>query len=111
MWKMIDYIKETQLTDELDYITYGFEDNSFIGSLLDRVPASHCVLLKLASVIGDEFQTSILREILPQSLCTQAALVLKKLENAGFITGIAHDQYAFTSPLFRPFLYNLLPPR
>jgi hypothetical protein len=110
MWKIIDYVKETQLED-LDYILFGFEDSSFIGSLLEQLPASLCVILKLASVIGEEFESSILSRILPETLCPQLPLFLKRLENSGFISGIADGQFAFSSPLFRTFLYNLLPPR
>ena len=80
-------------------------------SMLEKLPQSHSTVLKLASIIGEEFSKELLEKIVPNELLKQLSSALQNLENQGLLATFYDGYYSFSSSLIRKFVYDLIPPR
>lgn len=110
LWKIIQYVRDSGTRNITEIIT-NIKDNSFLVSMLDNLPQSHCAVLKLASVIGEEFTTDILEKIVPPQLVQQLPTALQNLENRGLLATVSDGCQIFSSSVIRKFVYDLIPPR
>jgi predicted ATPase len=110
VWKIIHFVKDSG-SNNLSEIMSNLKDNSFLVSMMEKLPQSHCTVLKLASVIGEEFAKELLEAIVPVELHKQLSSALQNLENRGLLATLFDGFYTFTSSLIRKFVYDLIPPR
>jgi class 3 adenylate cyclase/Cdc6-like AAA superfamily ATPase len=110
LWKIIQYVRDSGTQNINDMISH-LKDNSFMVSMLDNLPQSHGAVLKLASVIGEEFSKELLERIIPSQLVTQLSSALQNLENRGLLATLSEGHYIFSSSVIRKFVYDLIPPR
>lgn len=109
LWKIIYFIKDSG-SNNISELICNLKDNSFLASMLEKLPQSHCIVLKLASVIGEEFSKELLEAIVPPELQRQLCGALQNLENRGLLATLFEGFYSFTSSLIRKFVYDLIPP-
>jgi predicted ATPase len=110
LWKIIQYVHDSG-TQNLSLLISNMKDNSFMGSMLDNLSPSHCAVLKIASVIGEEFSKDILEAVVPTELKSQLLSALQNLENRGLVATLFDGYHTFSSSLIRKFVYDLIPPR
>ena len=88
--------------------------DAIVISRFEKLQQTQQVLIKHASVIGDEFSSEQLSSIIPPGMKTRNMNVeLMKLVDAGFLFLIddgTFTTFAFQNELIRDVLYDLLPP-
>eukprot|EP00602_Paraphysomonas_sp_CaronLab_P005393 CAMPEP_0185020946 /NCGR_PEP_ID=MMETSP1103-20130426/3603_1 /TAXON_ID=36769 /ORGANISM="Paraphysomonas bandaiensis, Strain Caron Lab Isolate" /LENGTH=987 /DNA_ID=CAMNT_0027552175 /DNA_START=685 /DNA_END=3648 /DNA_ORIENTATION=+ len=109
VWKIVNYFKESQ-TDNINEIVASLKDNSLIVSMLERVSHSSRMIIKTASIIGEEFAVEVLREIISPELKSILRKSLQSLENKGFLVTLADGVVSFSSGIIRKYVYDLVPP-
>jgi predicted ATPase len=110
LWKIIQYVRDSG-TQNLSELISNMKDNSFMVSMLDNLPPSHCAVLKIASVVGEEFSKDFLEAVTPPELASQLSSALQNLENRGLLATLFDGYHTFSSSLIRKFVYDLIPPR
>ena len=117
--KMIaNFIKERG-TEELDTALEegtGTENPLKVLILLrmEKLKPDHQLIIKYASIIGEEFSEKLLAAVLPKKLVAMMTQALKHLVEDGLITLIEEYPeaiYEFQNNLIKETFYNLMPPR
>jgi hypothetical protein len=110
-WRIINHFKENMTRVDMDQMTATLLDNSLVVSLMESCPHLHTVVLKVASVIGEEFSVNILKSILPVPIQDLVSESLYLLVEKGFIKLLTDEFYCFTSTLIWRMVYDLIPLR
>ena len=117
--KMIaNFIKERG-TQELDTALQegtGIDNPLKVLILLrmEKLKPDHQLIIKYASIIGEEFSEKLLAAVLPKKLSAMMTQALKHLAENGFITPMEEYPeaiYEFQNNLIKETFYNLMPPR
>jgi predicted ATPase len=106
------------LSPNVDFKNLKLPDDlqGVIISRIDRLPPSHALILKVASVVGIEFRNSILLALLEGENADDLPSQLQELEALAFIQSVAIDQeeeeedplYMFSHISMQEVLYNLM---
>lgn len=81
---------------------------------METLPKDEQVILRHASIIGEEFSLKMLNSIIPYSLYKNLVSSLGSLIGHGFLTSkeeYPDHKFAFQNPLIQDTLYSLTPPR
>lgn len=81
---------------------------------MEKLDVDHQLVLKHASIIGDEFSEKMLQKVLPEKLWPKLAETMELLAEHGFILCIAESPqfiFGFQNDLIRQTVYELTPPR
>lgn len=111
IWKIINHLKEERDIGGFETVIQSMRDNTLILSLLKSCTYIQLVILKTASVIGEEFSTEILSLILPEPIVPILDSSLEVLVNDGFIINFDDGFYGFSSSLLKKMIYDLIPQR
>jgi predicted ATPase len=110
IWKIINHLKEEGSID-IDMMTLSMSDNGLILSLLKAYTHLQLVILKTASVIGEEFSVRILKLIVPVAIEPSIDASLDLFVDNGFLFNLGDGFYGFSSSLLRKMIYDLIPER
>jgi hypothetical protein len=110
IWKIMKHLKEEGDVD-LEIIIQSMSDNALILSLLKSYSHLQLVILKTASVIGEEFSVRILKLLIPLSIGPSIDVSLDLFVDNGFLFNLGDGFYGFSSSLLRKMIYDLIPLR
>ena len=110
-WRIINHLKENMSRMSVNEVIASMMDNSLVISLMKSCPHIHTVVLKAASVIGEEFSVAILKAILPSPIEDLISDSLHLLVEKGLIQPLNDDVYGFSSTLIWKMVYDLIPLR
>jgi hypothetical protein len=111
IWKIINHLTEEREVGGIESVIASMSDNSLILSLLKSCSHIQLVILKTASIIGEEFATRVLKLILPESIEVLVDESLQALSDNGFLINLDDGFYGFSSSLLRKMIYDLIPQR
>jgi predicted ATPase len=110
IWKIINHLKEEREV-EFESILRSMRDNTLILSLLKACTHLQLVILKTASVIGEEFSTKVLKLVLPESIHPFVDEAMEVFSDNGFLINLDVGFYGFSSSLLRKMIYDIIPKR
>lgn len=111
IWKIINHLKEERENGGLDSVLQSMRDNTLILTLLKSCSYMQTIILKTASIIGEEFSTKLLKLVLPDPILPLLDTSLESLANDGFIINLDDGFYGFSSSLLKKMIYDLIPQR
>ena len=111
IWKIMNHLKEERDAGGLESVLHSMRDNTLILSLLKSCSYMQTVILKTASIIGEEFSTTILKLVLPDTILPLLNPSLEALVDSGFIVYFDDGFFGFSSSLLKKMIYDLIPQR
>eukprot|EP00981_Chlorochromonas_danica_P015276 scaffold11522_cov239-Ochromonas_danica.AAC.3 len=81
---------------------------------MEKLDVDHQLILKYASIIGDEFSEKMLKKVLPERLWPKLNETMEMLAEHGFVLCIAESPqlvFGFQNDLIRQTIYELTPPK
>lgn len=105
---------EKSIDSNLEYSRHNSSLITLITNKIDKLTTEQQLVAKNAAIIGEEFQLSVLNNILPHRIQTHLSACLEALQQNSLVYCIDETNddviLSFQNPLIRSVIYNLNPP-